>query len=68
MKRASLIPNKLREIRRQKKMKQSEVGEIVGIPAQYVGSIELGKVDPSISLIEAIAAALDCEVRLLIKE
>ncbi|MDY2734892.1 helix-turn-helix transcriptional regulator [Intestinibacter sp.] len=47
--------NKLRELRHQKKMKQSEVAKIVGISQQAYSYFELGLSKPSLDTAKRIA-------------
>jgi transcriptional regulator with XRE-family HTH domain len=53
--------NKLRDIRKEKKMTQEDVADKAGIAVSQVGRIERGKLNPSISTIFVIALALDVE-------
>ena len=48
-------------------MTQEDLADKIGVSKQYIGLIERGKVSPGLDIIEKIAEALDCELRLLLK-
>lgn len=51
-----LSPNKIKELRRKKKLTQDEFAEQLGVTKGYICSIEAGKKKPSRSLIIAISS------------
>jgi transcriptional regulator with XRE-family HTH domain len=57
----------LKQRRKEKKMTQGGVGDAIGVTPQYIGKIERGEANPSLVMIEKLAEALDCELRLLLK-
>jgi transcriptional regulator with XRE-family HTH domain len=54
-----------RTTRRRLGLTQQQLGEAVGISHGYIARIELGQADPSLGLVERIAAALDLDVELV---
>jgi len=52
------IGDKIKEIRKKKKLTQVEVAEKAGIHFNYFARLERGEVNPSIQTIESIANAL----------
>ena len=57
----------LKDRRKENKWSQKFLGELAGVSQQYIGLIEKGKVSPNLKVIEKLADALDCELRLLLK-
>ena len=53
-----------RTTRRRLGLTQQQLGEAVGISHGYIARIELGQADPSLGLVERIAAALELDVEL----
>jgi transcriptional regulator with XRE-family HTH domain len=53
---------RLREIRRRRDMTQERLAELSGLSIQYIGEIERGKRNPSLTSIETLASALDMSV------
>lgn len=58
--------NRIKELRTQKKMKQSELASILGISTSAIGMYEQGRRDPDPQTLLRIAQALDVSVDYLI--
>lgn len=54
---------KIAVIRKEKKLQQKELAEIVGIGNDWLCDIEKGKGKPSVDLLYKIANALKCDVK-----
>jgi len=54
-----------RNLRKLQGMSQGDVADIVGTTYQYIGEIERGVVDPSVSMAQKVAKALNCELGIL---
>lgn len=54
-----VLSNNLRRIRNETGRTQEEMAYVLGISLRYLGSIERGKVSPSVSLLGAFAVALE---------
>lgn len=52
------FPEKLKEIRKQKKMTQEELAEKLKVSQQMVSGMEKGRIDPSLKILGTIAAIL----------
>lgn len=57
------MDNKIAEIRKAQKMKQSELAKKLKIDRTHLSKVENGKVHPSTRLLERIAAELGCSVK-----
>lgn len=57
----------LKEIRRGKKINQTNLAKSIGITQTYLSLIETNKRNPSIEMVENICVALDCELRIIPK-
>ena len=55
----------VRQIRQAKGLSQAEVAKRAGLSREYINKIEAGKYDPSLSTINALAAALGVTARRL---
>ncbi len=55
------IGDRLRDVRKEKKMTQEDVAHKAGIAVSQVGRIERGKLNPSVSTMFVIALALEVE-------
>lgn len=55
------LGQRIREIRKKKKLKQYELATKVNFDANYISRIEIGAASPSLEAIEKIAEALDIE-------
>lgn len=53
---------RLRDIRRRKDMTQEKLADLSGLSIQYIGEIERGKRNPSLTSIETLATALGMSV------
>lgn len=60
--------SRLREVRKQKKLTQGELGELVGLSAASINRIEKGLRAPDISLLAEIAKQLEVTITYLIGE
>jgi XRE family transcriptional regulator, master regulator for biofilm formation len=64
-----LIGDKIKELRKAKKMSISELAEKAGVAKSYLSSIERGiQVNPSIQFIEKISIVLGVSINELIRE
>lgn len=64
-----LIGEKIKELRKAKKMSISELAEKAGVAKSYLSSIERGiQVNPSIQFIEKISIVLGVSINELIRE
>ncbi|MCX6782908.1 MAG: helix-turn-helix transcriptional regulator [Candidatus Levybacteria bacterium] len=55
----SHLSERLKEVRKSKKMTQQELAEKAGLHLTYVGHLELGKYHPTVFVMWKIAKALD---------
>jgi transcriptional regulator with XRE-family HTH domain len=62
------IPEKIKQIRKAKKMSQQEVADKMEMHRVQYTRIETGKAEPTISTLEKIAKALDVEMSDFFKE
>ena len=53
-----VLSNNLRQIRNETGRTQEEMAHVLGISPRYLGSIERGKVSPSVTLLGTFATAL----------
>ena len=59
MKKELVLKNKLKELRSEKKLSQSELAEMVGVSRNTISSIETGQFEPTAKLAYVICIALD---------
>lgn len=52
-------PNRIRELRMERKMTQAALGQAIGTSAVHVGHLELGRRELSLSMMRAIARVFD---------
>lgn len=52
------VGNAVKRARQSRGLTQSEMADLIGISAKTISAIEVGRVEPSISQIQAIAASL----------
>lgn len=57
----------LRKIRKSKGLSQRELAERISSDPSYVNRVEIGKLNPSIAVIERIADVLECSLDYLVK-
>ena len=57
-----LLGLKVKEFRKQQKLTQEKLAEIIGVDNGYISKLEVGQNFPSISTLEKIAAALNIEL------
>jgi HTH-type transcriptional regulator / antitoxin HipB len=62
------IIEQLKSIRQEKSMKQSELGEKLGLPQSHISKIEQGANDPRLSTVTEMARVLDQELMLIPRE
>ncbi|NLH35334.1 MAG: helix-turn-helix transcriptional regulator [Lactococcus chungangensis] len=60
-----LFGKRLRQIRMSKKLTQDDLARITSLSSSFISTLERGVNAPSFSALEAIANALDVEVRVL---
>ena len=60
-----LFGKRLRQIRMSKKLTQDDLARITNLSSSFISTLERGVNAPSFSALEAIANALDVEVRVL---
>src|SRR6266568_47329 len=58
-----LLGNRIRELRKNKGLSQDQLSEVVGIHPKHLSRIELGKSFPYMETLEAIARALQVELK-----
>ncbi len=58
-----LLGNRIRELRKNKGLSQDQLSEVVGIDPKHLSRIELGKSFPYMETLEAIARALQVELK-----
>ena len=54
-----ILKNRLREIRAEKRLSQSELAEMVGVSRNTISSIETGQFNPTAKLALVLCVALD---------
>lgn len=59
------IIKSLKNIRLEKKLKQSELGDKLGLPQSHISKIEQGATDPRLSTVTDMARLLDQELVLV---
>ena len=57
----------LKDRRKEKGLSQKDLAFKVEVSYQYIGRIERGEINIGLELMEKLADALDCELRLLLK-
>lgn len=57
-----LLGLKIKEYRKQRKITQEKLSEIIGLDSGYVSKLEVGQNFPTIGTLEKIAQALDVEL------
>ena len=63
-----MIGKILKNMRKHKKLKQSELAKIVNIPQNTLSQYETGKIQPTFQIIEKIANACDFDINFVNKE
>lgn len=56
------MDNRIRELRKTKKMTQEHLSQLVGVSRQSIVAIETGKYNPSLTLAFKIARQFDCSI------
>jgi transcriptional regulator with XRE-family HTH domain len=62
------IGTRIKELRIQKRLKQAELGAIVGLTYVQIGRYELGKAEPSSNMLSKLAKALDTTTDYLVND
>ncbi len=62
MQTSELLGLKIKELRKQKRMTQEQLAEIVGLDIGYISKLEVGRNFPKIGTLEKIANALNVEL------
>ena len=62
------IGTRIKELRTQKRLKQTELGAIVGLTYVQIGRYELGKAEPSSNMLSKLAKALDTTADYLVND
>lgn len=62
-----MFGNKLKTIRKGKKIKQKELAEQLGLSISHFCQMENDKASPTLSTLNKWCNALDCEVKLIFK-
>lgn len=65
---ATVDPGKIRRIRKARGLTQATLAERAGVSVRHVKSIEAGTADPSVSVLSAIAEALEAPLQSLLTE
>ncbi|CCY63218.1 transcriptional regulator XRE family [Clostridium sp. CAG:967] len=60
-----LLGLKIKEIRKQRKLTQEKLSELVGVDNGYISKLEIGQNFPTIGTLEKIAGVLDVELAVL---
>ena len=63
-----LLGLRVKEFRKQKKLTQEKLAEIIGVDNGYISKLEVGQNFPSITTLEKIADVLDMDVSTLLGE
>ena len=62
-----LLSLKIKEIRKQRKLTQEKLSELVGVDNGYISKLEIGQNFPTIGTLEKIANVLEVELSVLFK-
>jgi len=62
------LGSRIRELRTQKRLKQAELGAIVGLTYVQIGRYEIGKAQPAADLLSKLAKALDTTADYLVND
>lgn len=62
------IGENIKRVRKEKRMTQKDLGEIIGISNTYLSDIEIGRTNPSIKTLKRIAKGLDVSYVELLKD
>ena len=54
-----ILKNRLKEVRKEKKLSQTELAEMVGVSRNTISSIETGQFNPTAKLALVLSIALD---------
>lgn len=57
-----LLGLKIKEVRRQRKLTQEKLSELIGLDNGYISKLEVGQNFPTIGTLEKIATVLDVEL------
>lgn len=56
------LKTKIHEYRKERKMQQADLAELVGVRRETIGNLENGKYNPSLKLAMDIAKVFECSV------
>lgn len=62
------LGKRVRALRRQRGLSQEELAKLAGLHRTYIGGVERGERNPTLTSMERIAAALKVSVRTLLEE
>lgn len=62
------IGENIKQVRKEKRMTQKELGETIGISNTYLSDIEIGRTNPSIKTLKRIAKGLEVSYVELLKD
>lgn len=62
------IGENIKRVRKEKRMTQKDLGEIIGISNTYLSDIEIGRTNPSIKTLKRIAKGLEVSYVELLKD
>lgn len=62
------LGSRIRELRTQKRLKQAELGAIVGLTYVQIGRYEIGKAKPAADMLSKLAKALDTTADYLVND
>ena len=57
-----VLKTRIHELRKERKMQQSDLAELVGVRRETIGNLENGKYNPSILLAHAIARLFGTQI------
>ena len=58
-----ILGERIKEIRKSRKMTQAELAEFINVDSKYISRIETSNGSPSLELLEKIACALKVEIK-----
>ncbi len=58
-----ILGEKIKEIRKKRKITQAELAELINVDSKYISRIETSNGTPSLEVVENIAGALNVEIK-----
>jgi transcriptional regulator with XRE-family HTH domain len=58
----------IKQLRKQKKLRQNELAKLAGISNTYLSDIEVGRTNPSLKTLISIARVLEVDINILISK